>query len=92
MAGEMKASAIQLVSADDELRILPFGFSVTVADVIMKDGKSLERVGVVPDEGLVPTQEDLAAGRDPVLARAATLLGATLDSAAAGKLFPLVWK
>ena len=92
MVGGMMSSAVQLVSAGDELRILPFGFSITVADVIMKDGKSLERVGVVPDELLVPTQDDLAAGRDPVLARAATMLGATLDPAAAGKLFPLVWR
>src|SRR5688572_6420692 len=93
MVGGLMMSAIELISPGiEELRILPYGFSITVADVIMKDGKSLERVGVVPDEVLVPTQEDLAAGRDPVLARAATMLGATLDAAAAGKLFPLVWK
>jgi len=92
MVGEMMMSAIQLISASDELSLLPFGFSVTVADIIMKDGQSLERVGVVPDEVLIPTQEDLAVGRDPVLARAATMLGATLDPIAAGKLFPLVWK
>ena len=92
MVGEMMMSAVQLMSASDELSILPYGFSVTVADIIMKDGQSLERVGVVPDDVLVPTQEDLAAGRDPVLARAATSLGATLDPVAAGKLFPLLWK
>lgn len=92
MVGGAMMSAVQLISGDDELRILPYGFSVTVADVIMKDGKSLERVGVIPDEVIVPTQEDLAAGRDPALARAATLLGATLDSTAAAKLFPLQWK
>ena len=92
MVGEMAMSAVQLISASDELSLLPFGFSVTVADVIMKDGRSLERVGVVPDEMLIPTQEDLAAGRDPVLARAAASLGATLDPIAAGKLFPLLWK
>ena len=92
MVGEMAMSAVQLVSASDELSLLPFGFSVTVADVIMKDGRSLERVGVVPDEMLIPTQEDLAAGRDPVLARAAASLGATLDPIAAAKPFPLLWK
>src|SRR5688572_18424891 len=93
MMGGMRMSAVELISSGiDEVRILPYGFSVTLADVIMKDGKSLERVGVVPDEPIVPTQEDLAAGRDPVLARAATMLGATLDASAAGKLFPLVWR
>ena len=93
MMGGIRMSAVELISSGiDEVRLLPFGFSVTLADVIMKDGKSLERAGVLPDEVMLPTQEDLAAGRDPVLARAATLLGATLDADAAGKLFPLVWK
>lgn len=71
---------------------LPFEVSVTNADLVMKDGKSLEHVRVVPDELLLPTAADLAAGRDPVLARAVALLGGTLDPAAAGKLFPVEWK
>ena len=69
-----------------------FEVSVTNADLIMKDGKSLEHVGVTPDELLVPTAADLAAGRDPVLARAVAVLGGTLDPAAAGRMFPLQWK
>ncbi len=72
--------------------LIPYAVSVTEADFLMSDGKSLERVGVVPDEVLLPTQADLAAGRDPVLVRAAALLGATIDPAAAGKLFPVEWK
>lgn len=92
MAGGLMMSAVELIGGIDEVRILPYGFSVTVADVIMKDGKSLERAGVVPDEAILPTQDDLAAGRDPVLARAATMLGASIDASAAGKLFPLLWK
>lgn len=68
-----------------------YGVEVTVADMIMPDGKSLEHQGVVPDEILLPTADDIAAGRDPVLAHAAALAGAKLDAAAAGKLFPVEW-
>jgi len=54
-----------------------YATSITVADVRMSDGGGLERVGVQPDEVLLPTPTDLAAHRDPVLARALAIAGHT---------------
>ena len=72
--------------------VIPYGVSVTDADVIMSDGKSLEKTGVTPDELLLPTGAEMAAKRDPVLVRAAALAGVTLDPEKAGSLFPIEWR
>lgn len=71
--------------------VIAYGFSVTEADLIMKDGASLEHVGVTPDQLVLPTGRDLANGQDPVLAQAVTIAGGKIDPATAGKMFPYEW-
>lgn len=71
--------------------VIAYGFSVTEADLIMKDGTSLEHVGVTPDQVILPTGRDLATEQDAVLAQAVELAGAKLDPAQAGKMFPYEW-
>ena len=73
-------------------RPLNFGISATDADVIMADGQSLEHIGVSPDELLLPTAQDMSLNHDPVMARAASLVGIQLDPKKAGELFPIEWK
>jgi C-terminal processing protease CtpA/Prc len=89
-AGSVMEATPIIESPGTETRIF-YAFSVTDANLIMRDGKSLEKTGVTPDELLLPTGADLAAGRDPVLSHAAELAGVKLDPVEAGKLFPYVW-
>lgn len=86
----MEALMYPFVQGDPVL--IFYGFLVTDADILMKDGRSLESAGVIPDELLLPSGQDMALGRDPVMARAAKLAGLDLDAVAAGKLFPFEWK
>ncbi len=64
-----------------------YGLSITVADLIMKDGKSLEKIGVTPDEKILPTVLDLINKRDPALSRAGESLGFKITPEEAGKVF-----
>jgi C-terminal processing protease CtpA/Prc len=72
--------------------VVMYAASVTDADIIMTDGKSLEQIGVTPDETSLPTAENLRARQDPVLSRAAAIVGIKLDPVEAAKLFPFKWK
>jgi hypothetical protein len=58
----------------------------------MGDGKSLERVGVIPDELKLPTPSELATKHDLVLAYAASLAGVLISSEKGGGLFPIEWR
>lgn len=64
-----------------------YGTSVTIADTVMTDGKSLEHVGVSPDQTFLPSPADLVAHRDHVLSFGASLLGVQLTPDLASKVF-----
>jgi carboxyl-terminal processing protease len=69
-----------------------YGASITDADIVMTDGKSLEHVGVTPDKLMLPTGAAMREQADPVLSYAASLAGVKLDPKEAGALFPVRWK
>lgn len=64
-----------------------YGVTVSVSDYVASDGTRPEATGIIPDELILPTGADLAAHRDPVLARALARLGMPMSAADAGKLF-----
>lgn len=84
VVGDQTAGAVMLaqhvsLSAGIRVRLILYGVSVTVADLVMTDGQSLEGRGVIPDEVVLPTSEDIREGRDPAMARAAKLAGLELS-------------
>ena len=86
----MRARGYQHMSGVDIVAF--YGVSVTDADIMMTDGKSLEHVGVQPDHLQLPTGADMAAQRDPVLSFAASLVGVKIEPEKAWAFFPPKWK
>jgi len=94
--GDRSAGAVMRAKAYDFKlgadTVVFYGASITDADLIMTDGKSLEHAGVVPDELLLPSASDLASKRDPALVRAAQILGVKIEPEKAGSMFPVEWR
>lgn len=93
--GDLTAGAVMTSRAFDHKTgvggTLYYGTSITIADVIMPDGMSLENSGVKPDIIMIPRVSDIAERRDPVLAHAAKVAGFELTPEKAGTLFPIEW-
>lgn len=94
--GDVSAGAVMQSRSEGKAMgvntVIAFGASITNADVIMSDGKSLENAGVRPDIMILPDAEDIAYERDPVLSKAAEILGYSISPQQAGAMFPVVWQ
>ena len=64
----------RLTAADQKAMLNIYGLSITIADLIMSDGKSLETVGVQPDIPALPSGDDVRSKRDVAMAKAAQFL------------------
>ena len=72
-AGSVRQAIPVKESIDTDEAPLLFGAVIADAELVMRDGRSLDGFGVVPDVIALPTPQDLAAGRDSVLTRALAL-------------------
>lgn len=76
-----------VMSALSDFAIIRVGMSVTIGDVVMRDGTRLEKHGVTPDIVLQPTREALKMKADAVLAYAAMKLGSKISVEEAGRFY-----
>lgn len=68
-------------------RKVTYGVQVSVMDLIMPDGQRLESIGVIPDVPILPTGADIAARRDPVMAKALSMVGMTMAPVEAAAIY-----
>jgi len=69
-----------------------YGVSVTIADFLLRDGKRLEGVGVMPEMAVGPAAEALLKKYDPVLSYAALLFGTEITQEKAGEMYFMIEK
>jgi C-terminal peptidase prc len=69
-----------------------YGVSVTIADYLLRDGRRLEGVGVIPDKLVGPAADALLKKYDPVLSYAALNFGVEITQEKAGELYFMVDK
>ncbi len=91
IVGDLSSGATMEAEIFPHISAVIFATEITRANLIMKDGHSIEHIGVTPDEVILPTALDLANGRDPVLSRAAAMAGVTLTPERAFQMFPYEW-
>lgn len=85
--GKMRRVTVALSSDEPQAKLSEFYGLLVPAEKILVDGTvDLEGKGVAPDWQIRPTPADLAAKRDPVLAKAFEILKAPLTPEEAGKL------
>jgi C-terminal processing protease CtpA/Prc len=85
-AGAVMTSRFHPLMVSHGENVISYGVMITAADPIMPDGGRLEKKGVEPDFKVLPTADDLSAGRDPALAQALKFSGQSMDAQAAGAL------
>src|SRR5205807_9053065 len=79
MAARVFTHGFQSRPSDEWYFSMYYGAEITIGDCVMPDLQTLEHFGVIPDEIVLPSQKDLAAGDDRVLARAVELAGGHLS-------------
>ena len=84
----MIANSMRLrLGSQYQARGVEYGMQVTVSDLLMSDGNSLEHHGVIPNIAVLPTGSDLLEERDPALAFALELAGIQIDPKEAAEIF-----
>ena len=87
--GEVRGSYVipLMAGGGSDGRYYTYGVQVTVFDIVLPGEVRLEGPGVTPDTLILPDGDDVAAGHDPVLARALALAGVRMTPEEAGRFW-----